>query len=274
MIKLQLASESGANGYSLAYHRMNWPSRIDRATKYCSDIERGMCGMSIETMLAIAKALDMNLDYMMFGEISETEREWQQKDALTLIHIIEKGARLPKKLCDTPSQTIYCCNRYFLYIDPFFFTTSGTVRKSIFTSVPDSSLKCNTGPVPQLFSKSVILLRPLTCHIPVIPGLMARRLLWCSSYLTHSSSVGGLVPTRDISPFKTFQNCGNSSKDQSRIKFPIPFFTVPSGSCLQPMMRGSKIQLKHQPVRDSVFLLQAVPCVLLHRYTYSGTCTA
>ena len=64
--------------------------RIDRATKYCSDIERGMCGMSIETMLAIAKALDMNLDYMMFGEISETEREWQQKDALTLIHIIEK----------------------------------------------------------------------------------------------------------------------------------------------------------------------------------------
>ena len=65
--------------------------RINRATKYCSDIERGMCGMSIETMLAIAKALDMNLDYMMFGEISETEREWQQKDALTLIRIIEKA---------------------------------------------------------------------------------------------------------------------------------------------------------------------------------------
>lgn len=35
--------------------------------------------MSVETMLAIAKSLDMNLDYMMFGEISETEREWQQK---------------------------------------------------------------------------------------------------------------------------------------------------------------------------------------------------
>ena len=50
-----------------------------------------MCGMSVETMLAIAKSLDMNLDYMMFGEISETEREWQQKDAMTLIHIIEKA---------------------------------------------------------------------------------------------------------------------------------------------------------------------------------------
>ena len=55
--------------------------RINRATKYCSDIERGMCGMSVETMLAIAKSLDMNLDYMMFGE----------KDAMTLIHIIEKA---------------------------------------------------------------------------------------------------------------------------------------------------------------------------------------
>ena len=47
--------------------------------------------MSVETMLAIAKSLDMNLDYMMFGEISETEREWQQKDAMILIHIIEKA---------------------------------------------------------------------------------------------------------------------------------------------------------------------------------------
>ena len=65
--------------------------RINRATKYCSDIERGMCGMSIETMLSIAKAVDMSLDYMMFGEISEAEKEWQQKDALTLIHIIEKA---------------------------------------------------------------------------------------------------------------------------------------------------------------------------------------
>ena len=49
--------------------------RINRATKYCSDIERGMCGMSIETMLSISKALDMSLDYMMFGEISEVDPE-------------------------------------------------------------------------------------------------------------------------------------------------------------------------------------------------------
>ena len=34
--------------------------RIDRAPKYCSDIERGTCGMSTETMLAISECLDMS----------------------------------------------------------------------------------------------------------------------------------------------------------------------------------------------------------------------
>ena len=38
--------------------------RIDRAPKYCSDIERGTCGMSTETMLAISDCLDISLDYM------------------------------------------------------------------------------------------------------------------------------------------------------------------------------------------------------------------
>ncbi|MBO5176991.1 MAG: helix-turn-helix domain-containing protein [Lachnospiraceae bacterium] len=41
--------------------------KIDRATKYCSDIERGICGMSVETMLAFAEYLKMSLDYMMYG---------------------------------------------------------------------------------------------------------------------------------------------------------------------------------------------------------------
>lgn len=49
-------------------------------------------------------------------------------------------------------------------------------------------------------SKSVILLRPLTCHSPVIPGRNAMRARWWDSYFSHSSIVGGLVPTRLISP--------------------------------------------------------------------------
>ena len=49
-------------------------------------------------------------------------------------------------------------------------------------------------------SKSVILLLPLTCHIPVRPGRKDILALWCGSYNSHSSTVGGLVPTRLISP--------------------------------------------------------------------------
>lgn len=48
--------------------------KIDRATKYCSDIERGICGMSVETMLSFAEHLNMSLDYMMYGIEPECEK--------------------------------------------------------------------------------------------------------------------------------------------------------------------------------------------------------
>ena len=47
--------------------------KMDRATKYCSDIERGICGMSVETMLSFSENLDMSLDYMMYGFKPEKE---------------------------------------------------------------------------------------------------------------------------------------------------------------------------------------------------------
>ena len=59
-ILLELRTKKGLSQDELA-------ERIDRATKYCSDIERGICGMSIETMLAFSENLHMSLDYMMFG---------------------------------------------------------------------------------------------------------------------------------------------------------------------------------------------------------------
>ena len=83
-------------------------------------------------------------------------------------------------------------------------------------------------------------LRPLTCHIPVIPGFVARRLLWCISYCSTSEMRGGLVPTSDRSPFSTLKNCGNSSMEKSLIYWPIPFFLVPSDRILLPMTLGSK----------------------------------
>lgn len=64
--------------------------KIDRATKYCSDIERGICGMSIETMIALSKSLDMTLDYMIFGTSSEMEEARQEQSELALTHALSK----------------------------------------------------------------------------------------------------------------------------------------------------------------------------------------
>ena len=80
-----------------------------------------------------------------------------------------------------------------------------------------------------------------------MPGLTAILALWCGSYLSHSSGVGGLVPTRLISPFSTLRNWGNSSRLWSLIKFPNPFFTVPSGITLHPIIRGSASILNISP---------------------------
>ena len=52
---------------SLGLSQEQLAERIDRATKYYSDIERGICGMYVETMLAVSEHLSMSLDYMMYG---------------------------------------------------------------------------------------------------------------------------------------------------------------------------------------------------------------
>ena len=62
--------------------------RINRATKYYADIERGTCGMSIDTMLSISKSLDISLDYMMFGTPNEKELERIECQDASLTHIL------------------------------------------------------------------------------------------------------------------------------------------------------------------------------------------
>ena len=62
--------------------------RIDRATKYISDIERGICGMSIETMMSITRELDMSLDYMIYGSGTTNLLERQSNDMLAVEHLL------------------------------------------------------------------------------------------------------------------------------------------------------------------------------------------
>lgn len=62
--------------------------QIHRAVKYYSDIERGSCGMSIETMISIAKSLDISLDYMIFGTPTKEEVERIERQEASLTHML------------------------------------------------------------------------------------------------------------------------------------------------------------------------------------------
>ena len=47
--------------------------KIGRASHYYGDIERGTCGMSIETLLDISYCLGLSADYILFGNIEKNE---------------------------------------------------------------------------------------------------------------------------------------------------------------------------------------------------------
>ena len=63
---------------------------VSLGTKNVSDIERGICGMSIETMISLSYNLDISLDYIIFGSLTEDEIARQNDDQLALLHILSK----------------------------------------------------------------------------------------------------------------------------------------------------------------------------------------
>ena len=69
---VQLRKKSGWSQEELA-------EKIGRAYKYCQDIERGTCGMSIDTMLSIAACLNISLDYLIYGN-NEDSTEFADLD--------------------------------------------------------------------------------------------------------------------------------------------------------------------------------------------------
>lgn len=46
---------------------------MNRSTKYCADIERGTCGMSIGTLLLFCKALNLSPNTLLLGDVVPVE---------------------------------------------------------------------------------------------------------------------------------------------------------------------------------------------------------
>ena len=66
----------------LGLSRQRMAERIGKAEKYYADIERGYCGMSLETMIGIADVLGVSLDYITFGEDFEDDLPGEAKRIL------------------------------------------------------------------------------------------------------------------------------------------------------------------------------------------------
>lgn len=68
--------------------------KIMRAPKYYANIERGSCGMSMETMLALADFFHVSLDYLIYGISTKEEAAIQQNEERIVLHMLNS---LPEK---------------------------------------------------------------------------------------------------------------------------------------------------------------------------------
>lgn len=66
--------------------------RIERVPKYYADIERGSCGMSVETLMALSASLNMSLDYIIYGPRSEEEDKTRENEISAIIEALNNAS--------------------------------------------------------------------------------------------------------------------------------------------------------------------------------------
>ena len=88
----------------LGLTRKEMAEQIGKAEKYYADIERGYCGMSLDTMIEIADSLGLTLDYLVFGNDGREESERESDSIQLLVRGCDekrrkKAVELLKKMC-------------------------------------------------------------------------------------------------------------------------------------------------------------------------------
>ena len=78
---------------SLGISRRRMAEQIGKAEKYYADIERGYCGMSLETMIQIAGCLGTTLDYLVFGRKEEGGLPEETKSILYYLESCDEERR-------------------------------------------------------------------------------------------------------------------------------------------------------------------------------------
>ena len=67
----------------LGYTREQLAEKLDVSTQFCSDIELGVKGVSIQTLAKLSDLLNLPTDYILFGE-SETGNSVELLETLVL----------------------------------------------------------------------------------------------------------------------------------------------------------------------------------------------
>ena len=63
--------------------------KINRASKYYADIERGSCGMSTETLLALSHVLNMSIDYIIFGVTTKDNDMIHTNEVMAIMSLLD-----------------------------------------------------------------------------------------------------------------------------------------------------------------------------------------
>lgn len=67
--------------------------KINRAPKYYANIERGNCGMSIETLLALSETLNMSLDYILLGDIKKEREKIHTEEVSAVMSLLDSCSK-------------------------------------------------------------------------------------------------------------------------------------------------------------------------------------
>ena len=105
----------------LGFTQEEMAEKIGRATKYYADIERGSCGMSVETLMALSKTLNMSLDFLILGIEAEDAESVHQEEVSAVLDMLDHcsaqnrsyAMRLLKLFlaaCGNNSNSGCCCN--------------------------------------------------------------------------------------------------------------------------------------------------------------------
>lgn len=76
----------------LGFTQEEMAEKINRAPKYYADIERGSCGMSLETLMSLSETFNMSLDYIVYGTVESKDSSQHTEEVCAIIDMLDHAS--------------------------------------------------------------------------------------------------------------------------------------------------------------------------------------